>query len=394
VSAPGTPLRDGLAPPLRDGDARRLWRSINARRPPRAPHVPVWRAALAGAALAALVLAAVSVWPRPGRGKPLALADGRDLAVLEIPLAAADDAVLSDGSHIARDRGARLRVLESTDSVVDVLLEGGRTRFHVQKGGPRRWIIECGLVSVEVVGTELVVERGAQHARVEVIEGAVLVRGDRVPDRVKRLGAGEALEVRAEPSASERAANLSPEPSASAPASATSAAPAAPAASTPASSRASVSVGAWRELARTAAYDRAYDSLGRGGIAQTSVGASVDVLLALADVARLSGHPDDAVGPLTEIADQHAGDPRASLAMFTLGRVLLDRAPLLAARRFEQAIAGGLPASLVEDAMAHVVEARGRAGDRQGAEAAAARYQGAYPNGPHREAIKGWSGAP
>jgi transmembrane sensor len=150
----------------------------------------------------------------------------------------------------------------------------------------------------------------------------------------------------------------------------------------------------WRELARTAAYDRAYETLGKAGIARAAAGASVDVLLDLADVARLSGHPEEALAPLTTVADQHAGDARAPLAAYTLGSVLLSRAPALAAARFEQAIGGGLPVSLVEDALAHVVEARARAGDHAGAQAAAARYERAYPQGRQREVVRRWAGTP
>ena len=389
-----TPLRDKLAPALRDADARRLWQVIDARRAARSQGAPVWRAALAGAVLAASLLVMISIWPAGARGKALALADGCDLFALEISPGSADDTALSDGSHIARDPGARLRVLENTGSVIDMLLEDGRVRFHVQKGGPRRWVVECGLLSAEVVGTHFVVERDSAHARVEVIEGAVLVRGERVPDRVKRIEAGESLEVQVEAKVSApigtpvRGQGAEPSPPSPPTPAARATSSALPLMAAP---QAPANTSAWRDLAKAAAYDRAYLTLGDGGIAKMAAGASVDVLLELADVARLSGHPNEAIAPLTEIADRHATDPRAPLAAFTLGRVLLDRAPALASQRFEQAIAGGLPVSLVEDAMALVVEARARAGDRSGAEAAAARYESAYPNGRRREAVRGWA---
>lgn len=409
-----TPLRERLAPALRDGDARRLWQGVDARRAARVRGAPVWRAALAGAALAGALLVLIAVWPAGGRRDgALLLADGRDLVALEAAPGAGDEIALSDGSRVARDPGARLRVLENAGSVVDVLLEEGRVRFLVQKGGPRRWIVECGLLSVEVVGTHFVVERERGRARVEVIEGAVLVRGDRVPDRVRRVVGGEAIEVRAEvdagalsatATAGVATAGLVPAVQAGGAAAAASGsladargserhgAAAAGGTGEPGvgARQAAVGGGAWRELAKAAAYDRAYVTLGDGGIAKTAAGASVDVLLELSDVARFSGHPNEAIAPLTEIADRHAGDSRAPLAAFTLGRMLLERAPAAAARRFEQAVAGGLPAALVEDAMALVVEARARAGDRSGAEAAAARYEGAYANGRHREAVRRW----
>jgi transmembrane sensor len=382
-----TPLRDAFAPALSERDKKRLWRAITDRRTARVQRAAERRSALAGAALGVVCLLVAAIWPRRTGSEALSLADGRDLAVLEIPPVAADDTALADGSHVARERGTRLRVLESTASVVDMLIEGGQVRFRVQKGGPRRWIVECGLLSAEVVGTEFVVERDLAHARVEVIEGAVLVRGERVPDRVKRLGAGESVEVRTEASA--LAPTWSASPGLIPPSSTSSSVIVGQAAPGPAPAE-PANTDSWRDLARSAAYDRAYETLGEGGIARTSVGASVDVLIELADVARHSGHPNEAIAPLTEIADKHTGDPRAPNLVFTLGSVLLDRAPLLAAQRFEQVVAAGRPVSLVEDAMAHVVEARARAGDQMGARAAAARYESAYPSGAWRQAVRRW----
>jgi transmembrane sensor len=394
-----TPLRNVLQRAVTDRDTRRLWADIAARRAARFEQGPVWRAALVGGALAALLLLGLNFAAGSRRSKALALADGRDLVALEAAPAAGDEVALSDRSRLARDAGAKLHVLENTGSVVDLLLESGRVHLHVEKGGPRRWIVECGLLSAEVVGTEFVVERDREHARVDVLEGVVLVRGDRVPDRVKRLGAGESLEVHAEGPASAAAQDTRAtppprlEPSSAPSTSSTPASASAQAAlGVPPPAAASSATATWRELAHTAAYGRAYETLGEGGIAKSSVGATVDVLLELADVARLSGHPGDAIAPLTEIADRHKDDPRSSLAAFTLGRVLLERAPAAAARRFEQALAGGLPMSLVEDAMAHVVDAQARAGNRNAALEAAARYEAAYPNGRHRASVRQWVG--
>lgn len=46
----------------------------------------------------------------------------------------------------------------------------------VQPGGPRRWQVEGGLATIEVVGT-------AGRLRVSVQRGAIVVRGEGVPDR-------------------------------------------------------------------------------------------------------------------------------------------------------------------------------------------------------------------
>jgi transmembrane sensor len=121
----------------------------------------------------------------------------------------------------------------------------------------------------------------------------------------------------------------------------------------------------------------------------------VDDLLALADVARLSGHPADAVIPLTRVVTEHAGDPRASLAAFTLGRLELDslRHPALAAAAFERAMALGLPQSLQEDALARLVEARAQAADAPGARSAAEEYERRFPAGKRLDEVRRWAQA-
>jgi hypothetical protein len=53
-----------------------------------------------------------------------------------------------------------------------------------------------------------------------------------------------------------------------------------------------------------------------------------------------------------------------------------------------------LPAPLAEDAHARSVEAWVRAGDRDAARVAAARYQTQFPAGKHQARIKRWLAAP
>ena len=132
--------------------------------------------------------------------------------------------------------------------------------------------------------------------------------------------------------------------------------------------------------------------LGPSGIASSTQTASVDDLLALADVARLSGHPADAVTPLTRVMTEHADDPRAPLAAFTLGRLSLDALgrPAQAAAAFQRAIQLGLPQSLREDAYARMVEARARAGDEAGASAAALDYEQHFPDGKRLREVQRW----
>lgn len=403
------PLRDLMGDTLDEAGVQRIWRGVAERR---APRRSAW---LVPAIAAAVLLALVIGWPRlvPSRG-PLLLADGREIGALEASAPAR--VALSDGSAIALSAGARITTLESTASLFSALLAAGRADFSVKPGGPRRWAIECGLVTVEVVGTRFTVDRDAARVRVEVSEGVVLVRGERVPDRVRRLSAGESLEIaeeRREPAVQDgvasspkpRAGSASPIPDSSArlpiapPASAIAPLPTAPLPTAPASVTAPLPPASaeprasWRDLMKQGEHKRAYESLGREGLAEQARAASVDDLLALADVARLSGHPADAVGPLQRVVDGHPGDARAGLAAFTLGRVALDSLGrhALAANAFSRALALGVPGALREDASARLVEARARGGDRAGAREAAEAYARAYPNGRHTASVRRWA---
>jgi transmembrane sensor len=248
----------------------------------------------------------------------------------------------------------------------------------VRPGGPRRWQIECGLATVEVVGTRFSCERTPGRLRVSVQRGVVIVRGERVADRARRLAAGESLDVVEAPLGAEAApADLAPElPAldevyAAEPAVA---APTAPAALP------------WRELARGGRHGEAFATLGESGVRRETQRLGVADLLALADVARLSGHPREAVAPLERILTRFARDPQAPLAAFALGRLELDALdqPRKAATALERALVLGVPKSLKEDVRARLVEAYGRAGDRAAARTAARAYLQEFPDGRER----------
>jgi len=252
-------------------------------------------------------------------------------------------------------------------------------------------VLECGLATVEVVGTRFTVERTARLVRVSVERGIVIVRGERVRDRVQRLTAGQSLEVD-DGSVSAQAPSARGEaPQASVPA------PFAPV-RTPSISAAPYAPSSheWRGLEQSGDHAGAYAELGPAGIASAATGASVGDLLALADVARLSGHPADAVGPLTRAITEHPEDPKAPLAAFTLGRLQLDALghPALAADAFTRALALGLPQSLQEDAYARLVEARARAGDSAEAAAAAQEYERRFPSGKRLAEVHRWTRSP
>ncbi|HEY4395439.1 MAG TPA: hypothetical protein VGP64_15315 [Polyangia bacterium] len=100
---------------------------------------------------------------------------------------------------------------------------------------------------------------------------------------------------------------------------------------------------------------RVGSALRRAAPAETVAG-----LFAAADAARLSGHPAEAVAPLTAILARHPGDPRAAAAAYELGRVLAfdlhDRARAAAA--FTRAHDLDPSGPLAADAAGHAAEAR------------------------------------
>jgi transmembrane sensor len=220
---------------------------------------------------------------------------------------------------------------------------------------------------------------------VDVERGIVLVRGERVADRVQRLVAGERLDIRAD---------LPPSPSSSA-SSVGSDQAAGPFPNRPAPRASETTTrdrGSWRDLARKGDYAEAYQSLGADGIASRAQTADLEQLLALADVARFSEHPADAVEPLRRAISEGGRDARAALAAFTLGRVHLDSLndPRSAARDFDQAVALGLPKALLEDAYLRRIEARAKSGDREGARDAWEAHRKQFPDSTRTAVADRW----
>jgi hypothetical protein len=106
-------------------------------------------------------------------------------------------------------------------------------------------------------------------------------------------------------------------------------------------------------------------------------------LLNAADVMRMSHHPEQAVPLLQRIVRDHAADPRAPLAAFTLGRVLLDELdrPRDAAAAFADSLRLAPDGPLAEDALAREIEAATRAGDATSARSLAEDYIQRFPHG-------------
>ena len=378
------PLRELLDTRTTEGEILSVWKRIQERRHARRVRRPAVIASLSVAALLVLFVIGSGWFRAPGNHEgevPLAAVG----ATPEHPLSGGDEiaqtTALSDGSRVDMRKGARLSVLENTGHVFVTHLSTGHADFSVKPGGPRRWVVECGNATVEVVGTQFSLERRPNELVVDVRHGVVLVRGEGVPDRVRRLTAGESMRVAqggpaaaalpAEPVESPRGAgeirNAPPEPAAPAPAATTE----------PAGAARSTSAGSTVASAAT-------------GAPAVAPAAS---LYEQADHARRSGHPEEAARLLESAVALEPRGHRAALACFTLGRLYLEvlGQPAAAAQAFERSLAAGTPRGLEEDARARLVEARARMSDAAGAKRAAAEYRAHFPDGHRADEVNRWS---
>jgi transmembrane sensor len=118
-----------------------------------------------------------------------------------------------------------------------------------------------------------------------------------------------------------------------------------------------------------------------------------DLLLA-ADNARLAGHADQGADLLRRLLRDHRADPRAPLAAFTLGRVLLMELgrPREAAAAFAEVRQLSPMGSFAEDALAREVEALSQAGQQELAHARAQEYVRLYPGGRRVHTVRSMGG--
>ena len=386
------PLKDFLCDPVDEAAIHRIAEQIDARvRRPKGRRLgPL--VLIGVTAVSAIVAVASSIHRDAG---PLIFDDGRELVAMDAGLTAKEIA-LSDGSHIRLSPGAHIEPLESSGTTFSAIVTQGHADFEVRPGGPRHWIIECGLATVEVTGTAFSCDREPGRLRLEVRHGAVLVRGERVPDRARRLSAGETLELTEESRRPTPVTDDAFEPS-TWPALSPSLFATEPSASVAKAEEARPNeristTRSWRNLAGHGRYGEAFATLGTEGLRRESTRLGVSDLFALADVARLSGHPADAVGPLQRILANFADDAQAPLAAFALGRLEMDSLGQAhaATSAFRKALALGIPSGLREDVRARLVEAYARSGDAGAARHAADDYIDEFPRGRHLQAIRGW----
>jgi transmembrane sensor len=406
-----SPLGGELSGAPSEAEVHRMWQSLRERPVPSRVR-PLGIAFALTTLVAALALV---VWLRLEPAGPL-LARGAQLPSTLVSEKAPAVVELSDGSRITLDADGRIDVLGNDKRTFVTTLRRGTAHFEVEPGGPRRWVVEAGLVSVEVVGTGFTVERGDDQVTVTVDHGVVLVRGE-FPGSERRLTAGQSLVARGKqdgrvdqallppPGGAQRPAGLPSDAagsdvagpgvappttldlaqgpdsarglgSAQGPAVATSAS------STAAAAPARVGSDASPRAPRVEAVDAPRAK------ARATKRDLVDESLRAADEARRTGDADRAAELYAQAAGKAAdGDPRRGMAALSYART--SKNPARAAELLEASL-DSMPPGLVEPAWAHLAELHGRAGHLQEARAFATRYLERYPTHPRAEKVKRW----
>lgn len=121
----------------------------------------------------------------------------------------------------------------------------------------------------------------------------------------------------------------------------------------------------WAERWRSGDLDGALALLGSEGFAEEiQRNRSVDELFLLADLARVTGRPVEALAALARVGELHPGAPWGGLAAFTAGKLKLEATGDAqgAASAFSRALELGLPEALAAQAVARREEALRRAG--------------------------------
>jgi len=394
------PVRKALREPRPEGCEDEGWRRYRARteNPARRP-----RALPAVAAAAVVVAAALALWLWPGGAGPLRRADG---SVVAGSLSGPATVRFEDGSSLALERHARIRVLKNEATGIMLGLERGTITVEVEPGGPRTWVFDCEVATVEVVGTRFTLERTRASLSVRVERGVVLVRSATETSESRRLEAGESMTVRAEQESASRptisGATAAGESQADDPLAADEVQPSGRE-DPPEGSEERPPVGiheapareaAWRSAATDGRYDEAWESLGEGGIERQTRAAGAEDLLLLADIARLSGHPAEAAPPLQRFLSGHRSNANAAVAAFTLGRVQADhlRRPVQAVEAFELALELDAPRALRREILARLVDAHRAAGQAARAREVAESYLAEYPDGARAQSMREWFG--
>lgn len=234
---------------------------------------------------------------------------------------------------------AALRVVGDTPERTVVALDAGAAEFEIARSPGHAFRLVAPRarrdITIDVVAAKFAVVRETQRVRIEVYDGLLSVRSE---EGVRELGRGATYDLSAAPKVVAKREVVVVEPAAIPPTS---------------------------------------DAL--------------DELLVAADQARHGGHREEAVVLLRRALRDHAGDARAPLAAFTLGRVLLqlERAGE-AAEAFATVDRLAPTGPMAQDALARQVEALAAAGNASEARTVAQAYVTRFPDGRRLAEVRKW----
>lgn len=241
-----------------------------------------------------------------------------------------------DGSTLLVQKHGSVEPLVMNERDVVLRLKVGAVDVSVVPGGSRRWVVQAGAVSVEVVGTQFTMNRTDDQVAVRVTRGSVLVRSEHLPERVERLRASEALTV--------------------------------------------------ITSSDTASPIRS-NRLTRPGTVQAG---GVSTLLEQADQARLRADWSTARRALERVVKDFSKDPRAPVAAYQLAMVRQrqDASPLALVDAFARALNMASGASMRQDCYWRLLQAQIAAGQGEAAAQTARSALDEFPQGRYSERLR------
>ena len=377
------PIDAELAPALDEAELAQVWRRVRDAQAERRVAPRRWRYAIATGVAVATAAVLLVAWLCGYRASGALAGDVALTPGAQIDATAPRAIAMADGSRVTLAPEARLEVLANEGDKFVTAVRRGKVGFDVRPGGPRKWIIETDLATVEVVGTAFAVERSAVELSVTVERGVVLVRGERVPGRVVRLTAGQHVEV----AAAIATAPPPPAPTIDRVPPVTPAIDRAPPPA-PAIDRGPPPAPVIDRVPTAPALDRTPPIVAPPPVPPTPVAPPpvapppVDII-ARADALVAAGQHARAADALEAYLADARGDATAGLAAFLLGRLAQDQLaqPQRAAEAFARVRAIGSPRAIQEEALVRQARALARAGRAADARAAARGYLDQYPGG-------------
>lgn len=355
-------------------------------------------AMLVAAAAVALAALGVVVFERTRRLRYEVLGAASSAAVgyVDARLDAPAEVRFSDGSRLAADPGARVRVETTERHGARILVEKGAVSATVRHRDESSWRFGAGPYEVRITGTRFRLAWDPERAEIDLRldEGSVEVEGPMGSKRVE-VRAGQRFRASAREGFL-HVENVVPGPVAAPepPPEPRSAAPELPArgiepdGADGARQRAVASAEPrpheepWPELARRGKFEAIVARAKAGGVDACLRGCAAADLRALADASRYAGDAVLAEKSLEALRARFAGTANGRAAAFLLGRTHESRGDLAGADRWYRVYLKESPnAELAEGALAGRMRIASRSARHAEAKALAEEYLARFPNG-------------